>query len=371
MPHIAGFRGFVGDPSTKERYATRAVYRYHQLFNGGGRTFTRKSFACAVRLADWSEGIIRGHEDVTDAGRDAYLAKIRATKTQTDAFVAGVRDTPGEVERLFRGVEMGRPTVEKTTPDGTVHKLWRAASAELIGKLRTYFTPKKLHILEGHDLYAAMLAYRDEQTKLGDLSMYSSANYGLAYIVTMDDPGLVPAPLHHVLRGLEVKPDAVLAAAKQHFIVEKLPGAAAKLDDIFKSLGATVAHQPAFVAVFGGEPDAWKLTLSPEVSPYNEGVKTDRALQKYDPIVLEHMFIAKHLAGGTRTTERDAKAALAAASGEGAKGTVALFTRPLSLEQVVHVDELGHQLPPHSSALFPQVAQGLVTFTIDRDEDVQ
>ncbi|HEY4058984.1 MAG TPA: DUF1015 family protein [Kofleriaceae bacterium] len=368
MPHIAGFRGIV---AATERDASRAVYRYHQLFNGGGRTFTRKSFACAVRLADWSEGSIRGHEDVTDAGRDAHLAKIRAGKLQTEAFVAGVRDTAGEVERLFRGVEMGRPTLEKTTPDGTVHKLWRAASAELIGKLRTYFTPKKLHILEGHDVYAAMLAYRDEQTKAGDLSMYSSANYGLSYIVTMDDSGLVPAPLHHVFKGLELKSDAVLAAAKQYFIVEKLPGAAAKVDDIFKPLGATVAHQPAFVVVFGGEPDAWKLTLSPDVSPYNEGVKTDRALQKYDPIVLEHMFVARHLAGGTRTTERDAKAALAAVTGEGGKGSVALFTRPLSIEQVAHVDELGHRLPAHSTALFPEIAQGLVSFPIDRDEDVQ
>lgn len=386
MPHVAGLRGVVAEPSklaeviarpvdlakglaagTLGRDANRAVYRYHQTFIGGGRPFTRKSFACAVRLSDPSEGLIRLHEETTPAGRGAALARIRANKAHTEPLLCGIRDTAAEVERLFRSVESGRPTLEITTADGTQHKLWRAANAELIGKLRNYFTPKKLHLLEGHDTYDAMLAYRDELANKNELSMYSSANYGLAYVVPLDDAGLVPAPRHRVISGLTVKSDEVLAAAKKHFIVDKLVGGAADVNKLYASLADSVAHQPAFIAVFAGEPDAWKLTLSPEVSAIAEGVNTDRALQKLDPIVTEHLFVARHLKGGESTSELDAKVALAAL-GQGA--SVALIQRALSVAEVAHVDELGQKLPAKSTAFHPQIAAGLVSLIIDPDEDL-
>ena len=340
------------------------MYRYHQTFSGSGRAFTRKSFACAVRLADWSDGSIRPHEETTAAGRDAHLARIRAEKGYSEALLCGVRDSAGEIERLFRGVELAKPTLERTTPDGVIHRLWRSNSAELIGKLRNYFTPKKLHLLEGHDLYEAMLAYRAEQ---GDLAQYASANYGLAYVVTMDDAGLVSAPLHAVYRGVTAKPEAILAAAKPHFIIDKLAGAAADVTKIFASLGDTVAHQPAFVAVFANDPDAYKLTLQPQISPIAEGVQVDRALAKLDPVVSELLFAARHLTGGTRTLERDAQTALATL---GKDANVVLVKRPSTLEQIAHVDEVGARLPAGSTAFYPAIAQGLVSFPIDRDEDV-
>jgi uncharacterized protein (DUF1015 family) len=386
MPHVAGLRGIVAEQAkvsdaigkpldlakgladgTLTRDASRAVYRYHQIFTGGNRSFTRKSFACAVRLSDWADGEIRGHEEVSPAVREQHLARIRANKGHTDAILCGVRDPASEVERIFRGIENGRPILDVTTPDGTVHKLWRSNSAELIGKLRTYFTPKKLHLLEGHSLYDAMLGYRDELAAKAPLSMYASANYGLAYVVSIDEPGLVSAPAHRVITGSTAKSGDALAAATKHFIVEKIASGASDLGRLHAVLADTVAHQPAFVVVFADDPDAYKLTLSPDVSPMNEGVKADRAVAKLDPFVIEQLFVAKHLGGGTSTIERDSANAIAAL-GKGA--SVALITRPLALQQIIHVDELNERLPAHSTAFVPEIAQGLVSFAVDVDEDV-
>lgn len=386
MPHVAGLRGVVAEQAnaaavvakpvelakgladnTLTRDQSRAIYRYHQTFSGGNRTFTRKSFACAVRLSDWADGEIRGHQEVSAPARELYLARIRANKGHVDALVCGVRDPANEIERLFRGIDNGRPTLDVTTPDGVNHKLWRSNSAELIGKLKTYFTPKKLHLLEGHDLYDAMLAYRDELGAKTPLSMYSSGNYGLAYIVSLDDPGVISAPVHRVITGSTAKSADVLAAAKQHFIVEKVAGAAADINKIHAALANTVAHQPTFGVIFANEPDAWKLTLSPDISPINEGVKANRALAKLDPYVIDQLFVAKHLGGGTTSPERDAATAIAAL-GKGA--SVAIITRPLSIQQITHVDELLERLPPSSTAFHPAIAQGLVSFVVDADEDV-
>jgi hypothetical protein len=386
MPHIAGFRGVVPDPSkaaevlgapidiakglaagTLARDGGRAVYRYHQTFAGPGRTFTRKSFACAVRLSPYTEGMIRPHETTTKADREAALARIRANRAHMDPVLFGVRDNASEVDRLFRKVEGARPTLELTTPDGTQHKLWRVQDAEVIGKLRNYFTQLKLHLLEGHASYEAMLAYHDELEAKSPLAMYASANYALGFIVPFSDAGIVTASRHRIVTGSTATREQALAGASKHFIVDKLAGAAGDVNKLLAALGESVAHQPAFVAVFAGEPDAYKLTLSPEVSPVAEGVNIHRALQKYDPVVVQSMFVDRHLPGAQVSTETDAGRALASLK---AGASVALLVRPLSLEQIAHVDELAQQLPPHSTAFHPALVSGLVNLIIDPDEDL-
>jgi len=84
MPQIAGFRGALWDPKVVElakvaaeplthvkerlakgelvRDATRAMYRYDQAYDIGGRVMTRTTLVCAIRLSPWSDGLIRPHE---------------------------------------------------------------------------------------------------------------------------------------------------------------------------------------------------------------------------------------------------------------------------------------------------------------------
>jgi hypothetical protein len=366
MPQIAGLRGVLADPQsagTPARDGSRALYRYHQVFAGPGRSFVRKSLICAVRLSPWTEGSIRPHEATSPAARDLVLATIKRDNAYAIPVLCGFRDPATEVDRLMRKAEGGKPTLELTTPDGTVHRVWRVQDAEVLGKLRHYFAPKKLHVLEGHDRYEAMLAYQEELAGKHALAMYSSANYGLAALTSLDDPALATAPRHKIVRGTGAKSDVVLATAKTHFIIDKLAGK--ELATVIGALRDTVAHQPAFVAVFAGDPDAYKLTLSPDVSPVAEGVAIDRSLQKLDPVVVQHMFVDRALPGAQVTSESDAAAALAAKDCD-----AVLITRPLSVEQIAHVDEVGGLLPAGSTAFHPAMAPNLVRMVIDPDEDL-
>lgn len=386
MPHVAGLRGVVPDPTkvaevigaplelakrladgSLVRDPGRAVYRYQQTFAGPGRTFTRKAFVCAVRLSPYAEGMIRPHEATAQAARDAALARIRTHGAHTEPVLFGVRDKAGEVDRVFRKADAQRPTFEVTTPDGTQHRLWRVQDAEVIGRLRQYLTPLKLHLLEGHARYEAMLAYHDELEAKAPLAMYASANYALGVIVPLEDAGIVTASRHRILGGTTAKRDDVLAAARKHFIVDKLAGAAGDVGKLLAALGESVAHQPAFIAVFAGDADAYKLTLSPEVSPIGEGITVHRALQKYDPVVVQQLFVERQLPGAQVTTETDAARAIAALATGAA---VALLVRPLSLDQIAHVDELAQLLPPQSTAFYPPTPSGLVSLVIDPDEDL-
>ncbi|HLL25741.1 MAG TPA: DUF1015 family protein, partial [Kofleriaceae bacterium] len=334
MAQIAGFRGVLPAPAKLAdvvaggytptpglaadgmlaRDASRCVYRYHQVFAGPGRSLTRKSLFCAVQLIPFADGQIRPHEHVSPAGRDAALATIRTLGGHVDAVLLGFRDPATEVERLCRKVEATSPALELTVA-GVTHKLWRISDAETIGALRRYFAPKKLHVLDGHDRYDAMCAHRAALVSKHAPPMYSSANYGLACLTSLDDPALAVAPRHRILRGAK---RADLAALGKLFIVDKLPGAATKLDLQFAALADAVAHQPAMVITFANEPDAWKLTLSPDVSPVAEGVSVHRALQKLDPIVIQHLVIERAFAKAEVTTATDATAALAQLANAGA-----------------------------------------------------
>jgi uncharacterized protein (DUF1015 family) len=384
MPQVAGFRGALPTPaklaevvSTYEpkakladgviaRDASRCVYRYHQVFSGPGRSLTRKSLFCAVQLTPYTEGQIRPHEHSSPAGRDAALARIKALGAHVEPVLMGFRDPSTEVERLCRKAETNVPSLEVTTADGVVHKLWRIQEAETIGALRRYFAPKKLHVLDGHDRYEAMLAYSDELAKKHSPPMYSSANFGLACLTSLDDPSLATAPRHRILRGTTTKREAAIAALGARFIVEKLEGAANDIGKHFAALSDTVAHQPAVVAVFADEPDAWKLTLSPDVSPIAEGMQIHRALQKLEPIAVQ-LIVDKAFSKSESSSEIDATAALGAL-GKGAD--VVLVSKPLSVAQIAHVDELGGMLPAGSTAFHPQLAKNLVGLVIDPDEDL-
>jgi hypothetical protein len=196
--------------------------------------------------------------------------------------------------------------------------------------------------------------------------MYSSAHYGLACLVELGDPALFVTPRHRVVRGTGISRDAVLDAARAQFVVEKVVGAARDVGKQRAALANTLAHQPAFLVVFAGDADAWKLTLSPDVSPTALGVQVHRALQKYDPVVVDELFLTKVAPGVQRETTLDATAALA--TGQGGADFVVIL-RPLTLDQLIHVDELGQQLPFGSTAFLPDVAR-LVTFLVDRDEDL-
>jgi len=343
----------------------RAVYRYHQVFAepGSGRTLVRKMVVCAVRLEPWTEALIRPHEATAPAARAAALAELVTTKATSAPVLAGYRDAAVEVERLFRKVDGDPPTLAVTTADHTMHRLWRVQNAELFGKLRHVFAPKKLNVLDGHDRYEAMLAYRDELGAKQSLAMYSSANYALMCLVDLADPTLFAAPRHRVIRGAPTS-QVVLAAARKHFIIEKLAGAAKDVAKQRAALADAIAHQPAFVVVWAAEPDAWKLTLSPDVSPINEGVQVDRALQKLDPVVADALFIERTMPGAKVETMVGAEDALAA------KADAVVIMRALTVEQISHVADIAQVLPAGSTAFTPRLATGLVSFVIDPDEDL-
>lgn len=408
MPQIAGFRGLLWDtarvdlaqvvtaphqpsPDTTQpsgsaradgkfddvrgrvecgdlvRDTTRAVYRYHQIFSAGPRTFVRKNWFAAIAVGPWDETMVRPHEAIDPTMKAAELARISSSGVYADPVLVGYRDAAGEVDRLFRKAEDTPPVYDVTTPDGTTHKVWRCDSAELIGKLRPLLAPKKGLMLDGHARYEAMVRYRDQIAEANALPMYSSANFGLACLVNLGDPALAVGARHRVVHAADLSMQRVLDSAKRYFIIEPLAGAAHDVGKQGAALANTVAHQPAFIALFPGESTAWKLTLSPDVSPVAEGATVPRAIQKYEPIVVEQLFLRVLFPDATAEVVDDPIAVNAAVK---AGAPLGLILRPLTIDQIAHVDDVGALLPPGSTAFYPSIAARLIGYRVDPNEDL-
>lgn len=348
---LAPLTGVKGLRASQElvRDTHASIYRYHQTFAHEGRSVTRKTLVVAVELQPWSAGAIRPHEQTSRMARELATRGIATEAAHTEGVFCGYRDRGHEVDRLLASSERQQPALQVTTLDRTLHTLWRESDPDVIATLQTLLAATPLHVLDGHGRYEGMLAYRDQ---LGgdNLPPRSTANYGLACLVNLEDPALVLVARHRVVRGAGSRLD-VLTAAKPFFTIDRVAGAA---DNVAKQRAALaeLGAQQGFLALFPDDPDAWRLTLLPSV--------TVESAQTIDPVVIEEVFLARVVPGSKARSVLEPSTVIKAVE----DGGLGLILRPITLEHVLRAGELGELLPFGSTAFQPPLAR-LVTYLID------
>jgi uncharacterized protein (DUF1015 family) len=357
----------------------RAVYRYSQVFTHGdlgNREVVRSGFIAAVKLSPFADGVIRPHERTLSGPKQDRLALMKATSAHFSQIFAMYRDVSGEVERLFRGVERGRPVFDVRLGDGVRHVLWRVADAELIGKLRHLMAPKHLYIADGHHRYETMLALRDHLSAGREPAQYSAVHYGTMFLADMDQQGMVILPTHRVLHSVQgLTAQTLLDRARDTFIVDKIEDGARDPARIRAAVDAAPQHQPALAVAFPGDPHAWRLTLQPQVNAMALGLAT-KHVAKLDVTLLHGLILEKMLgitpaAQEAQTNLRYVKDTGKALAELGKPGTQAVFLLSAGKVDVVkQVADAGEIMPQKSTYFFPKIASGVVINRLDPDDDL-
>jgi uncharacterized protein (DUF1015 family) len=357
----------------------RAMYRYHQVFKHpeDGRTITRRGLVAAVRLSPWKDGAIRPHERTLSAPREDRTKLLDATRVHLSQVFATFSDVSREFERVFRSIDGTPPTLEATTDDGTLHRVWRVGSSELIGKLRHHMAPKKAYVLDGHHRYETMVAFRDRLAAQHELMQFSSANFGTMFLVPSDDAGLIILPTHRIVHGVEgLTRDGFLAGVRKYFRIEVVPGAARDAAKVRRALSNVIGHAATVAAVFPGDPDVHLMSLDPHVDPAAEGMTGHKAVIKLDVAILHGLVLERVLKVSKDAQEKqtnlryvkDTQATLDQIAQN--QGQVGLLMNPPTLDQVRHVADLGEVMPQKSTYFYPKLASGLVLQPLDPDEDL-
>jgi uncharacterized protein (DUF1015 family) len=370
------------------RDARPAIYRYHQVFQHaelGDRKVTRRGFICAVRLHSYDEGIIRPHERTLRGPKEDRLKLMRAARAHFSQIFGMFHDPSRTADDFFDRLDRKAPDLEGTTPDGTLHRLWRLTDRETMGALAKVIAPLPIYIADGHHRYETMLALRNEYraaAKGGYLPPHASPEFATFFLCNMTDPGLIILPTHRLIHSLgELDSARFFEKAARYFATEILENGARDANALKLKLAELSKIHPTFAVILPGAPDARLLSVRNieaviEELPPPQSSKGARALLSLDVTLLHHVVIEKLLGIDREAQEKqtnityvkDTRDALARMQkGEAQLGFIMHPTRG---DQVLQVADAHETMPQKSTFFYPKIASGLVVNPIDPDEDL-
>ncbi len=194
-----------------ERDPRPAFYPYFQEYAvpGTGEKLTRKALVGALKLSDYSEGVVYRHELTLRGPKQDRLDLMRATRLHCELIFLVHDDPSGDVARLIDRAAAGPPVSSLSDDFGDRHSLWRADDPQLLDAIHRAFADKKLLIADGHHRYETMLAYHAENPAAGRI---------LVALVSMDAPGLTILPTHRLISNVAgFSADVLLEKAARYF----------------------------------------------------------------------------------------------------------------------------------------------------------
>ncbi len=334
-----------------------AVYVYHQVYEHGGKPFTRRMFFARMSLEPFGTGRVFPHEQTFSGPKEDRLKLMQATRCQLSAVFGLYGDPAGAVGGLL---DMGdRPPDATAELNGVVSRLWVAQETTVIERVRQQLSNRAVYIADGHHRYGTALTYRDAVAATGELPVDHPARFVLVGLCAMEDPGCVILPTHRVLSGFgDANPSRVLAALEPGLATttvsvgstdpeELLPADSPDNLDIYLAAGDRM---------YAGTFTRREIlqTLAPDRSP---------AWRALDLAYLHRYLIDELIAGGlggTAPTIRYVKDAGAAMDLARETGGIAFICKPCTMAELRAVSEAGDLMPEKSTYFYPKLATGLV-----------
>ncbi len=320
-----------------------ALYLYHQVFEHGGTTYTRRKFIARVRLAAFSEGTVLPHEQTFGGPKEDRLALMKATRCQLSPIFGLYADAPDAIGKTFAATAATPPHATGTLGD-IESRVWVVDDEAVIGQVVSEMSEKRIYIADGHHRYSTALMYREwcAQQQGGSLPENHPANYVMFVLASMDDPGCMILPYYRAIGNVTIEtlldrwqPGVEPCAAGDADVTLHAPAGGSDVALRFTNRDALRALEP-------DQPDAW----------YGLGY------------AYLHRYLIDELLGGAGNTDGDARVFYAKSEAR-AKETaakengVALLVKATTMAQLSAVSEAGGLMPQKSTYFYPKLATGI------------
>jgi uncharacterized protein (DUF1015 family) len=344
-----------------------AFYVYAQRHRlKSGEQHERFGFFGRLRLEDFDSGKVLPHEKTLDSAKADRLALQRACHANLSS-IFGLYTAPGfALAEAARETLRETPSADFTDAAGVRHRVWPMQDAPAQQALERLLADRAVYIADGHHRYETALRYRDEmRAESGRRGGEEPFDFVLAYLVNMDEPGLVVLPTHRMLRELPLAAADLVDRLRACFAIEEIPhtrGAAA----LFERLQASPGERRIGMALRGEA--AW-FVLRTRDGDNDARLHGSTALRRLDVTLLHGLVLegprsillldAHHEAeAGRLVYTKDGEEALARVdSGELAASFLLNATR---VAEVRAVSEAGETMPEKSTYFYPKIATGLV-----------
>ena len=363
-----------------------AMYLYSiDYLHPSGKKMTRKGLVSLVGLADFSEGIVKPHEQTFAGVIQDRLELMDECGAQFSKVFSLYSDPRQEVITLLEKNREQEPIAVAKDPDGNIHTLWRVSDPDTLEKVSRLFADKSLYIADGHHRYTTALACRERaRAKNPELGEDSPYNFIMMYLCACEDPGLSVLPTHRLLSlPSRISADEAASLAKPSFTVQEISGSSreslvnallSQMDEL------SLAGGPVALGMYHpGEDRGFILQVRPEVM--NSDIVAERAgvLQGLDVVALSDILLQGifHLDHEQCVREHlityfsDVNAALDAAvkkSVDDSESTPLLFLlNPTRVSQVTDVADQGEIMPHKSTYFYPKILTGLLINKLSDD----
>ncbi|MCF6188480.1 MAG: DUF1015 domain-containing protein [Desulfobulbaceae bacterium] len=367
-----------------------AIYLYFtEYLHPSGKKLTRKGLVSLVGLAEFSEGIVKPHEETFAGVISDRLELMSACGAQFSKVFSLYNDPRQEIMALLEQAREPEPVARAKDRDGNVHTLWRVLDSDTLAKVGAMFADKSLYIADGHHRYTTALACRKKALeKNPDLPPESPFNYIMMYLCACEDPGLSVLPTHRLLNYPEkITADQAAALAGADFSVREVTGGSReglvkillnRMDELALNGGL-----PALGLYHAGEDRGFLLQLTKEARDGDALAGRSPVLQQLDVVVLSDLLlhgvfglsheqcVREHLI--SYFSDPDTALDIAVKQSIGAKDTTPLLSllNPTRVLQVTDVADRGEIMPHKSTYFYPKILTGLLINKLTGDSIVQ
>lgn len=349
-----------------------AFYVYAQRHRlKSGKDHERFGFFTRLHLEEFTSGNVLPHEKTLASPKADRLALQRACRANLSA-IFGLYSSPGfSLAEAARAALGAPPWTDFTDAAAVRHRLWRLTDGAMQRTLESRLEARTVYIADGHHRYETALRYRDEMRgETGRRGGEEPFDYVLAYLVNMDEPGLVVLPTHRLLRELPIAARPLVERLRSRFRVEEVPRSAGR--SAFVARLRCGAGERRIGVVLRGEDRFFVLTTRDGEN--DERLAGSTALRRLDVTLLHGLVLegpgsilaldAHHEAeAGRLVYSKDEDEAVARV--ESGEFAASFLLNATGVDEVRAVSEAGETMPEKSTYFYPKVATGLVFNVLD------
>jgi uncharacterized protein (DUF1015 family) len=365
-----------------------AVYVYHQVFDEGDKTFTRRGFMARVRLERIGEGNIHPHEETHSGAKVDRFKLWKACRANLSQIFGLYPDPENAAQSILEEAIVGQTPLEATDHLGVLHRVWPVTDIKVITAVTGAMGGKPAYIADGHHRYETALNLRDdlaeEMAARGEtLSPEHPANFVLMMCVSMSDEGMLVLPTHRLFRGLSAMTAEQLAAKLgDAFTTEPAGKGPDRATTLWEEI-ETEGEQGTF-GFYTAEDDRWTLA---RITPAGEKRMAEVAADHCPEwqglgVAILHRLVVDTLLGETKLPApkyvralREVPAGLkegdsagrdlTGQQGSGGRFELAALVMPATVEHIRAISNAGERMPAKSTYFYPKLLSGLVINPIE------
>lgn len=316
-----------------------AIYLVEHAFADHGAARSRLGFIALLELGESIERTVYRHEATLAAPKEDRTRLLEAVPANLEPIFCVYPDAGGRTQAMLRGLASRAAPTAGVAIHGEQVRLWVVTEPSAIEPIRAALASCSVLIADGHHRFEVAYAHR---------SRYPSV---MAYVVSMEDPGLAVRPIHRVIQheaAADLQPLRALCRVDRASTLESLmrwldePGVQGRFGYSDGQTLCQVAIHPDCLARWLMAPPVPLPVATLDVS-------------------LLHGLILPALSpnGSAVRCAYTEDASQAIRSVDLGQGKSAWLLRAISLPQVYALASQGFLLPPKSTYFSPKVPSGL------------